>query len=479
MRLLTTAVLLLVLNVTVHAQGLDGTYTIAGNKGAIVLKLQSAEGGIVGSLNGGTLNLTLKGFPTEGGAFLGAANDAEGEFASYFLVSREGNQVFFDIIEANEDGDPDMNQKNRITFAAGPAGSGGASAPAKAGPSLERARQLALGNKAGSAAKAPAAKPRPAARPAAAQPKTKSAAKPARQVNANAGRLPAGGPSAGGANWKTFRHATGLSMRYPANWKLERQEGFAFLIPPDQGKDASGPLEAYIVAGQGSEGVQSIEDPRVIDYLDQQMAGFAPFLQRQGEPERIQAATSPGIVASWSGTNPNGKLINAQVYATIVKGFSMSLITVGEPARLKKRNNIVRSVFASFAAGSGKRDPRIAGSWRFYSYKSSADGKFGTEKNRYMRLSPDGSASWSSSSESSGNFAGRDGGGNTTWTGGVAGQSGSGDHGTWSAEGGELFILWNDGSTSSWNYRVQGGNGGRKLYLKGSNAEADEWTETR
>jgi hypothetical protein len=317
----------------------------------------------------------------------------------------------------------------------------------------------------------PAAKYRPPAR-AAARP-AQTAARP------NANRLPSGGPSAGGAEWKTFRHATGLSMRYPANWKLEKQEGFAFLIPPDQGKDASGPLEAYIVAGEGANGVESIEDPQVVAYLDQQMGSFAPFLQREGEPERIQAATSPGIVASWSGTNPQGKVINAQVYATIVKGYSMSLITLGEPARLKKRDKIVRSIFASFAAGSGQRDPRIAGSWKFWSYKSSADGKFGTETTRYMRLSPDGSASWSSNAESSGNFAGKDSGGNTTWTGGVAGQSGSGDRGSWSAENGELFILWNDGSTSSWDYKVAGGNGGRKLYLKGAKAQADEWVETR
>jgi hypothetical protein len=165
-----------------------------------------------------------------------------------------------------------------------------------------------------------------------------------------------------------------------------------------------------------------------------------------------------------------GMDLRAQARTTILKGFGITLFTLGDASKIAARDETVQNVFASFAAGEGKRDPTIAGSWRFWSYNASADGKFGTEKNRQMVLRPDGKVFWSNKSESSGTFSG-------TVTGGYAGSSTGGDHGTWSAADGVLYVLWDDGSTSTWDYTVTGAPGGRKLLLKGSAPQPDEWTE--
>jgi hypothetical protein len=168
-----------------------------------------------------------------------------------------------------------------------------------------------------------------------------------------------------------------------------------------------------------------------------------------------------------------GLNVRAQARTTILKGFGITLFTLGDASKIAARDETVQNVFASFAAGEGKRDPQVVGAWRFWSYKSSADGKFGTEQNRQMVLRPDGQCVWSNKSESSGIFSG---GG---VSGGYAGSGTSGDQGTWSAADGVLYVLWNDGSTSTWDYQVTGAPGSRKLLLKGSAAKPDEWMEVK
>src|SRR5688500_7761444 len=93
------------------AENLAGTYTIKGQKGAITLTLtQNAQGGVDGTLKGGDLSLKLQGFPREGGGVLGTAQTDAGEFASYFVIAKQGGQMLFDIVPANADGDPDLTK---------------------------------------------------------------------------------------------------------------------------------------------------------------------------------------------------------------------------------------------------------------------------------------------------------------------------------------------------------------------------------
>jgi hypothetical protein len=103
------------------AENLSGTYTVQGAKGPVVLTLQSdEEGNLTGTLKGGDLVASLKGLPMEGGGATGTLRDPGGAVLSYFQVKREGNNLLFDYVPINGDGDPDLARKTRLaTFPLG------------------------------------------------------------------------------------------------------------------------------------------------------------------------------------------------------------------------------------------------------------------------------------------------------------------------------------------------------------------------
>jgi hypothetical protein len=171
-------------------------------------------------------------------------------------------------------------------------------------------------------------------------------------------------------------------------------------------------------------------------------------------------------------------VIRAHAFATILKGYGVALVALGEKDQINRREKTLRGIFASFAAGEGQKDPRLVGTWKYWHYSTSALGGFSTERTRFLRLGTDGTCLWSSQTESGGNVRGRDSGGNDTWTAGVAGMGGDSDRGTWSAGNGKLYIMWQNGSLSEWAYSISGQTGGRKLLLKGNHQlEPDEWME--
>lgn len=288
---------------------------------------------------------------------------------------------------------------------------------------------------------------------------------------------PQGGPGQG-ADWKVHQHPSGLSMRYPPDWTLTQLPTALQLVPPNAASNASGATEAYFVLAEGAQGIASPEDPRIVQYFGQEMMKFAPFLRSSGQPERIRAGSAPGILLTWEGNNPAGMALRARMLITILKGYAVAILALGDRAKIAERDGVVRGMFSSFAAGVGEKDPRLVGAWKFWSYSSSADGRYGTTTDRRFVLQPDGRCYWSSSGESSGSFSGRNSLGETTWTGGVAGQNKSGGkRGQWSAGNGSLHVLWDDGSVSAWDYQVGGAPGNRRLNLKGSGAKPDEWVE--
>jgi hypothetical protein len=288
---------------------------------------------------------------------------------------------------------------------------------------------------------------------------------------------PAGGPGRGAA-WKTYRHPTGLQMAYPPDWQLKEHPGMLQVIPPDAASNADGPTEAYLVFAEAAEGARSAEDPRVVQYLDGQLGQLIPSLKRAGEPEKVRAGAAPGILATWEGTNARGMLIRAQAFATILKGYGVALVGLGDKDQISRREKTLRGIFASFAAGEGQKDLQLVGAWKYWHYSTSAMGGFSTERTRFLRLGADGTCVWSSQTESGGSVQGRDSAGNETWRAGIAGVGEGSDCGTWSAGNGKLYILWQNGSLSEWGYSVSGQVGDRRLRLKGSNQqEPDEWIE--
>ncbi|HOW64481.1 MAG TPA: hypothetical protein P5186_17460 [Candidatus Paceibacterota bacterium] len=146
----------------------------------------------------------------------------------------------------------------------------------------------------------------------------------------------------------------------------------------------------------------------------------------------------------------------------------------GDPPCLKT----LRGVFASFAAGEGQKDPQLVGTWKYWHYSTSALGGYSTERTRFLALRPDGTCLWSSHAESGGSVQGRDSLGNETYRAGHVGVGEASDRGTWSAGSGKLYVMWQNGSLSEWEYTVSGQTGSRRLLLKNSNQQtADEWME--
>ena len=542
-----------------------GTYTIQGAKGAIVLTLQDEpENRVSGSLNGGDLQVTLKGLPEgETGAVIGSMTNPNGQFMSYFRAFREGNQMILEMIEAKPDGDPDFTKKSRIPFPAGaaptpttpnnspttpqtnpltanvgaPDFSGtfkdenltvesksvpgqvgvfngtikmGAQTFQFTGRSDEGALRgefesadgkfpfearlegrtlnfvtggttYKLNQQGGNPLANPLAKPNnPLAKP-----NTPAPANPLANLNTatpNAA-APGGttaalpGKSADNAAWKIYKHPTGLSVRYPPTWRLQEAEGAAILTPPDVASTAQGPTEIFALVANGAEGVQNVNDPRVLAEVENTLLQLAPFLRRVGTPQPVTAGTAPGLLVSWEGTNPAGLNVRANVMVTVLKGFGIALLAMGDKNKIAGRDNVLREIFSSLAAGAGERDPNLVGGWKFWSYKSSPNGKFGTETKRRFQFLPDGTCLWQSAAESSGSAEGRDSLGNQTFTGGFVSQrgNGNGDRGQWTAGGGKLYVLWDDGTTGSWDYEVKQAANGKRLFLTGASNKPDEW----
>ncbi len=203
-----------------------------------------------------------------------------------------------------------------------------------------------------------------------------------------------------------------------------------------------------------------------------------PFLRRAGENEKIRAGATPGILIIWEGNNPGGMRVRACAFATILKGYGVALIALGDKRQIAGREKTLRGIFASFAAGEGEKDPQLVGTWKYWHYSSSALGGYSTESTRFLSLRADGTCLWSSQTESGGSFQGRDSGGNETWRGGHIGVGTDSDRGTWSAGSGKLYVMWQNGSLSEWVYTVSGSTGSRRLLLKtGSQQKPDEWME--
>jgi hypothetical protein len=549
-------VMLLVCAVSFAAENLSGTYTIQGAKGAVVLQLrQDADGNVQGSLKGGELALLLKGAPRQEGGVLGTAMTG-GQLASFFVAVKQGDQLLFDLVQIDADGEPDMTKRQTIAFdiksggnaqepAADTLDTDTAQAPAsdaaeattpgaKTFAGTFKGDDLTLESRAKGndftgtlsvggqkmpftgtgvngtlhgtfetggerfdftarwqgaklvlqsgeatytlqkqgAAVNPLAKPKP--KPAK-NPldKAKGAATAVKTApSPSSGRAAAvtktQGAPIGGAAWKTFKHQTGLSLRYPPTWTTKDAGEALLLTPPDVRQVNGGPLELFVVMASPSGPIRSGDDPRMEQHIEQSANQVLQGFTRTGQTMPIKVGTAPGIVMTWEGA-VQGAPARAQVYATVLKNFGIALLTISAKDQIKpSRDATAKQIFESLVAGAGEKDPRIAGSWFLYSYKNSGTYGSGRETKSYMTLLPDGTAIWGQQSEAA--YIGE--------TGGVATQGSSSDRGSWSAANGQLIVAWGDGTTAAWSYRVGGGTGaGRRLFLTGSSGKEDEWME--
>jgi hypothetical protein len=243
-------------------------------------------------------------------------------------------------------------------------------------------------------------------------------------------------PNATAGNWKTYKHPVGLSLRYPGDWTLQEVPGFIQLISPEVSKNAQGqPTELYIVSAEQAGRISSLEDPRLISALGSSMTQMFPFLQRVGGMERIKAGNVSGIMLTREGTDPRGMKVRGQLFATTLKGFSLSVFAIGSEDVITARQQTVREIFSSFDAGAEERDPQLVGLWQGglradleVRYTLGADGTL-TKVIRPLETDDQPETM----------------------------------RGTWSASSGRFFVLWENGTTDDVAYEVRTDSAGSRV----------------
>ncbi|MBI2191915.1 MAG: hypothetical protein HYU36_08025 [Planctomycetes bacterium] len=274
---------------------------------------------------------------------------------------------------------------------------------------------------------------------------------------------------------KTYRHPLGFSFGYPATWNVQETQAGLQLVPPDVATSAQGALEAYLIIGQPAAGITKPDDPRVVQFFDQQVLSFAPFLQRSQKFEVLKTGGQAAAGYLWEGKSPIGVQSRMKAYVVILKGYAIGLIAVGATERIEAREGVLREMFTTFGFGEGEKDPRLVGAWRYEHYYSTKD--FSSTSIKTTVLRPDGS--FSSSGQTMANAQHRDGGGDLTGSTMLDTGESAGDRGRWGAGGSKLFLIWDDGSYAEYQYHVEGQPGARNLLLVTPDGKKQLWTEVQ
>jgi hypothetical protein len=278
---------------------------------------------------------------------------------------------------------------------------------------------------------------------------------------------------------KTYRHPTGVSFWYPADWLVQELEGVVQLVPPGAGQTAE-TYEAYFVTGErvAEEGITRADDPRVIQYLDEQMAGLGMqvgvLFQRSGQPRAIAAGpgAGQGVRLDWKAESAAGPL-QAYAMAVILGEYGLVLAAVGVKDLAAKRDPDALRIFTSFGVGEGKKDPALVGAWSLRStYAVQNDSAWETAYSRAksvsettttLRFAADGR--WTRRSDSH-TIAGAGG----VW---LESKDSKSSQGRWNADDGRLFMLWDDQSYQDYRYRLEG----NELHVL-SGSKGETWSRT-
>jgi hypothetical protein len=266
---------------------------------------------------------------------------------------------------------------------------------------------------------------------------------------------------------KTYRHPTGFSFWYPANWSTRIEGELLLLVPNDQQVGAQGPNEAYIVNGESvaGQGIYSADDPRVTQYLDQIIMSILPTLQRTGSPTPIKMIQGQGVLVNWEGSNYQGQKVEARAYVAIINNVGVSLVALGLKGLLAKREADLHKIFESFAFGQGEKDPNLMGRWQLFATSSLTNqspfetdwsrASMVSDKNSIMEFRADGT--WLRTDKShllviaGGSY--------------VEDKSIDSSGGRWYASNGVLIMIWKNNSWEEYKYQILQTPQGRQLRM--------------
>lgn len=259
---------------------------------------------------------------------------------------------------------------------------------------------------------------------------------------------------------KVYRHPTGISFWYPADWQAQMLSGIMQLVPPGAGNSADS-YETYFITAENvaQYGITDPNHPDVLPYLQEQMQMLGQQLgvafQRNGSAKKLATSQGNGIRFDWSAQSNYG-LVKARTYVSIIKGYGMIFAGVGVKDLLERRDTDISQIFSSFGVGEGKLDQRLVGSWRLSSTQamqndstfetSHSKAKMASETESTITFNPDGS--WLRTNKSETLV-----GAGSVW---LENKQSSKSNGRWNADQGQLFMLWEDQSFADYQYQLQG-----------------------
>lgn len=168
------------------------------------------------------------------------------------------------------------------------------------------------------------------------------------------------------ADWKTYRNPIGLTFRYPTTWKMTDLNGSLLLVPPGGEVPVGGiPAEIYNVVALPVQGINRVDDPRLLQMADGMVAQMFPYMQRSGSGEAIRLpGNTNGLIVTYDGNNPTtGKPSRIRSYAVIHKGMLLQIQAWGDRDKLTSRDVVLRQIYGSITPGPSENDPKIVGNW--------------------------------------------------------------------------------------------------------------------
>lgn len=166
------------------------------------------------------------------------------------------------------------------------------------------------------------------------------------------------------ANGQVYRHSTGWSFRAPKGWTVQVDAQEQFKLTPS-GADANG--EGYGLGYAPGPKISDVSGAAFIGIMEAEMKRLLPILSRTGEPQRLTIPLGPAAVMTWGGTTNDGTTVRARTYTAPFADGAISLIALGTPANLDKRDADLRTVFASLrreALPKEDTDSALAKAWR-------------------------------------------------------------------------------------------------------------------
>jgi hypothetical protein len=150
---------------------------------------------------------------------------------------------------------------------------------------------------------------------------------------------------------QTHELPNGVSFWYPKGWTLAKRDALLQLTPPDAQATAEGPTEFYLIGTDDFSG-QNVtpEDPRLLQYLDQQVKSLSPALAHMGKTTFQDVRGGKGCVNNWKATTPKGE-VHARAYTALLGNDAVILIAMGFKELLAKREKSLEAMFTSMGKG--------------------------------------------------------------------------------------------------------------------------------